>query len=236
MPVYRLAIVLTLLAGCASTASVREVFEAARSDLSPSQEGSLLETMEIISLLEEYLGALEARDGERLSALLSEDFHYGEHDRAWFREKKEREFFRPYSSLRATVSGVRLFVVRRDSSPWIRQDGFDWLNGPGGERTFPRSYLISARGSSPFSVLIPAGPPSVAPPAAGVGGRPARPAPVAVAVQFVDDPSALSPMGEASFRLALAGRREGGGEVAVEEGAVLLLEKEGGKWRIVSVE
>jgi len=236
MLVYRLAIALTLLAGCASAATVREVFETARSDLSPAQESSLLETLEIISLIEDYLGALESRDGERFSALLSEDFHYGEHDRAWFREKTERELFGPYSALRAAASGIRLTVVRKEAPPWIRQEGFDWLNGPRGEEALGRPYRISVRGPSPFSVLTPSLPPSEVSPSAENRSRPGRSAPVAAAAEFVEDPAATETMGEAAFRLSLTGTREGGGEVAVEERVILLLEKEGGEWRIVSVE
>jgi hypothetical protein len=233
MPVYRLAILLALLAGCASPPTVREFFETVGPELSAPQRTNLLETMEILFLVEDYLSALKARDGEGLAALLSADFHYGEHDRDWFREKTERELFRPYSALQAAASGIRLLVVRKEASPWIRQSEFDWLNGPGGGRTFDRPYLIAARSPSPFSVLIPSGPSAAAP---ASSGRRSRAAPVGVEAQFVDDPAATETIGEASFPLVLIARREGGGEVAIEESVVLLLEKEEGEWKIISVE
>lgn len=226
-----LPLALVILAGCASAPGAREIFEASSADLSSPQRQDLLETLEILSLVEDYLSALEARDPERLAPLLSEGFHYGEHDRDWFIEKTGRELFRPYASLRAAASGLRLTVVRSEASPWLRQEAFDRLDGPWGERTFGRPYRVSVRSGAPFSALIPA-----ASPASGERSAPARPAPVAVAVEFVEDPAVAEAMAEASFRLSLSGRREGGGGMAVEEKTVLLLQKEEGEWRIVSVE
>ncbi len=231
-----LTLALVILAGCASVPCAREIFEASSPDLSPPQRQDLLETLEVVSLVEDYLSALEARDPERLAPLLSEGFYYGEHDRDWLLEKTARELFRPYAALRASASGLRLTVVRNEALPWLRQEAFDRLDGPWGDRTFGRPYRVSVRSPAPFSVLIPSSPPPAASPSSGERSAPARPAPVAVAVEFVEDPAVAAPMGEASFRLSLSGRREGGGEVAVEAKTVLLLQKEEGEWRIVSVE
>ena len=267
----RLAL-LALLSGCAAAPTLREAFYQADPGLSSPQRDILLETLEIVSLLEDYLGVLETRDGEKFFGLLSENFSYYEHDRSWFRDKTERELFRPYSAIRATANGIRIVLVKKGAASWIRQEGFDWLNGPAGERTLPRSYLISARGGEPFSVLLApaAGYPSpekitalavddsgrgMSPPEMGRSVKVPRACPGGlhspgclrgsppggietenVTVEFRGDASVSEMLGEVSFRLTLAGRRERGGEITLAETVVLLLEKERAEWKIVSIE
>jgi len=140
---------------------------------------------------------------------------------------------------------ISLEFVQKDSGSWLRQEDFDWLSGLG-ERpvSLPSYRIIIHTGSGPVEMFLgddngPSshsprrpGPVSVPPPGPEPGTR-------TVSVTSSTDSGVERPLGELSFQLLVKGRLAGcgGSEVftcSMEEKVILLLEKEEGRWKIIS--
>lgn len=252
------------MGGCAGTNTVRDFFLESRAGLEVAMQDLLLESVQIISLLEDYRSSLEEEDLEGYMECFSERFSYYEKGLEWLRSRVRADYFRQFDEFSAALDEIEVTIVKKERALWLRQDAFDWLEGDGGGSTFSRSYLIRLRpewGSA--DVLFEAIAPS---PPAFSGTRPdfireeqvARAAsrsrcpspptpptsarhPGEVLVRVRSDPLVDTPLGEVSFKLSIRARSESGipgekHEYALREKVIFLLEKEEEGWKIISRE
>ena len=246
LPSRRIAaglLLLALAAGCSSVPTYRGFFEEHQSQFPVTDRGLLLETLRVIVLLEDYRRALEARDIDALLDCYSPRYSHYEHGLDWCRRRIEESYFEPFAELEARFGPLTVEFVRKYSGHWMRQEDFDWLRSRGSERIPDRSYRITLPSTDGPVELLLAGPPGgerVSPRPVGVRQDPESPAePLPVTVSSLVDPAVERPLGEVSFPVTIRGRLKAAGTSGdfvstLRERAVFLLEKEDGRWRIIS--
>lgn len=256
----------TGIGGCSGKNTIREVFRQTRVDLEVPMQDLLLESMQILSLLENYRSSLEEKDLERYMKCFSGRFSYYEKGLEWVRSRARADYFRQFDELSVDLSGMEIMIVKKERAFWLKQEAFNWLESDQARSTFPRPYLIrlrpdwggvdilfSAVASSPAgSSRLPA-PPARAKQDSrrGAGGRPKESSlfflptpgrePEEVMVRFQLDPLIEAPLGEVSFNLSIRARSgvDTPGkeyEYTLKEKVIFLLEKEEGGWKIISRE
>ncbi len=232
--------------GCASAPTFQGFFQEHRSALSVTEQGLLLETLRVLTLLEEYCRALETKDIDLLLAGYSPRYFHYEHGLEWRKERIEKSYFTPFDRLEAEFGPVGIEFVRRDSGYWLRQEDFDWLRSPRGEGKPLRAYrIILPTAAGPVELILgESSPPASRPgrdysptkPGAIKPGEPGGGEPLAVTVSSLVDPGVERPLSEVGTRLSIRGYLAGGEDFisTIRERTIFLLEKEGGEWRIIS--
>ncbi|HOO76713.1 MAG TPA: hypothetical protein PLZ73_02375 [bacterium] len=217
--------------GCSSIpARPDELFRASAPDLPRPLRDIFLESLRVVVLLEDLREGFEREDIRAYGACFSPRFSYYEQGWAWWREKVEREYFRPYAELRLDFETVDIALFKQDAYFWIRQEGYDWLGGEAGRRPFRRDYrMLIASPWGDADVLF--GP---SPARTGKASREENSPRIPVAVTCRVDPELDVTMAEVTVRGTVRGASPGGGfEMRQEQ--ILLLEKDAGRWSIVSV-
>ncbi|MFH1037828.1 MAG: hypothetical protein V1789_04055 [PVC group bacterium] len=236
---------------CSSPPTIRGFFEQESERLSPPERRLLVETLRVLSLLENYRAALEAREMAALLACYSAGYSHYEQGLDWLKERMEERFFAPFAELSVSMRDLSIEFVQKDSGYWLRQEDFDWLRGTEGKRMPDRSFLITvnaAAGPIKMELESTAGedtPSRTGSPSrsagreisAGVTAMPGEP--LTVTVRSSVDRGVERPLGEVSFRLLIKGvladtAGPGVFSCAMEEKVILLLEQEEGRWKITS--
>ncbi len=235
--------------GCASPPTFRGFFQENSPNLSVIDQGLLLETLQVISLLEQYRLALERQDRDLLRAGYSSRYFHYEHGLEWWMERLEKSYFAPFDRLEVVSGPIEIEFVRKESGYWLRQEYFDWLRSPRGEESPLGAYrIILPAAAGPVEFLLgEASPvPSPAPrkyrPAAAPAGKSEETEyrePIAVTVSSLVDPGVERPFCEAGSPVTIRGFLKGGEEGGeftsiLRERTVFLMEKEGGEWKIIS--
>lgn len=244
--------------GCVARQSIREVFVESSTGLTAPERQALLEAVQILSLLEHYRLSVEMKETEAISRCFSSRFSYYEKGLSWLREKMGKELFAPFDSLRVTFSGIEISLIEKYGGHWMRQEDFDWLEGPQAQTFFTRPYRIEIySGSAPVEVLFEADSGVDSPLNRRRPGRervrgggdaekvsrssaPGERYEERVDVSFATDSEVMRPLGEVSFSQVLQAQTpnaDGTGSCTytLREKVIFLLEKEEGGWRIVSV-
>ena len=246
------AVVVLILAGggCATAPNIRGFFERESERLNPPERRLLVETLRVLILLENYCAALEAREIEAVLACYSPRFSYYEKGVDWLRDWIRVKYLAPFDEVSVSMRDISIEFVQKDSGYWLRQEDFDWLYGLGeGPVSLPSFRIIIHTGSGPVEMFLgdDTGPSSSSPRRPGpVSGPPlnsSEPGPEpgtwTVSVTSSIDSGVERPLGEVTFQLLVKGRLAGcgGSEVftcSMEEKVILLLEKEEGRWKIMS--
>jgi len=231
--------------GCASKMTVPGFFERESEHLNPPEQRLLVETLQVIVLLEEYQDALENQNLKSLIACYSPGYTYYDRGLDWHTERLRERYFVLFEELSASFRDITIEFVRKETGYWMRQEDFDWLRT---RETVPRpsgSYLIALETPAGLVEMN-----------LGKSGKVRRqrdysPSPAGdsdteipvgakrVTVRSSVDHGVERPMGEVSFRIMLKGKLAGceGSEVftsSLEETEILLMEKEEGDWKIIS--
>lgn len=219
--------------GCASSGnSVSVLFREAASGLSPEAADLLLETVRVVVLAERYAEAFRSRDERGYISCFSPQFSYYENSIAWLRKQVREDFFDRYAQIGFEIETMELTIFKPTPAFWMRQEGFDWLDGAEAARDLACLYAVDIGGPDPVSIRL--GRPGSRPPEKGkkVPASPECRLPVRVLPVF--DPGLEFPMAELRLR-TLTRLVAGAGAVESRREQVWLLEKQGGNWRIVSL-
>ncbi len=238
-------------AGCTGYRGIRQTFVETGAELLSPEKQALLETLRILILLEDYRKSLEMREVETIDRFFSPRFSYYENDLVWMKAKLEEELFSPFSDLQVTFFDISIDLVEKRAGHWMRQEDFNWLEGPAGEAFFPVPYLIALHSDSSDSdieVLFETDRGDVPPPdrttpgreRSRMGGRLKSRRAERVKVRFISDPEVATSLGEVTCRQLLQAdlvepESPGLSTYQLQEEVIFLLEKEGGEWKIVSI-
>ncbi len=231
--------------GCASKPTLRRFFDRESEHLNPPEQRLLVETLQVIVLLEEYQDALENQDLKSLISCYSSGYSYYERGLDWHIERIQERYFALFEELSASFWDIEIELIRKETGYWMRQEDFDWLRTRDMSSRPSGSYLIALETPDgvvemdlgepckirPQRVNNPS-PPGDSPRKVPVGAK-------RVTVRSSVDHGVERPMGEVSYRILLKGELAGceGSEVftsSLEEKEILLLEKEQGEWKIIS--
>lgn len=242
-------IILLVGSGCAAPLTFRGFFQEHRSNLSVVEQGLLLETLQVVSLLEQYRLALEGRDMDLLLSGYSSGYFHYEHGLEWWQERLEKSYFSPFARLEVEFGPVRIEFVRPESGYWLRQEYFDWLHSSQGEESPLQAYrIILATTAGPVELFLgettpaPGDPVRDYPPTRSSGIKPGETreeGPITVTVSSLIDPGVERPLSEVSSRITIRGYLKSGEEAGdftsiLRERTIFLMEKEGGEWKIIS--
>lgn len=242
-------IILLVGSGCAAPSTFRGFFQEHRSNLSVAEQGLLLETLQVVSLLEQYRLALERQDMDLLLSGYSSEYFHNEHGLEWWQDRLEKSYFAPFDRLEAELGPVRVEFVRQESGYWLRQEYFDWLHSPQGEkRPFQAYRIILPTAAGPVELFLGETTPVPSPPARDYSpmrspgikpGETRAGGPITVTVSSLIDPGVERPLSEVSSRITIRGYLKAGEEAGdftsiLRERTIFLMEKEGGEWKIIS--